>query len=350
VLLNHQRIATIRRVAEIARERRADAVLVAGDVFETHAVSDETIRRTLNALDGFAGPWVMLPGNHDSALAESPWSRIRRIGAPDNLALATQREPITLAGGAITVLPAPLLRRHEAADVTEWFDDAPSAAGSLRIGLAHGSVAAFLPAQAEAPNPIAHDRAERARLDYLALGDWHGTLRIGPRTWYSGTPEADRFKANAQGNLLHVRLDGPGAAPAVEVIPTGHYQWHTAAVTVHAPDEVAGIAHAVESLGAPLENRVVALTLEGTIAFETRFAVDEAVETLRARVHHLEVDDSRLIAEPSADDLDQIDRIGFVRSAVDALSARAADPAGPDRETARLALQILYMEHRKLAS
>lgn len=350
MLLNHQRIATIRRIGEIARERRADAVLVAGDVFETHAVSDETIRRTLNALDGFAGPWVMLPGNHDSALAESPWSRIRRIGAPENLTLATQREPIVLAGGAVTVLPAPLARRHEAADVTEWFDDAPSGPGSLRIGLAHGSVAAFLPAQAEVHNPIAYDRAERARLDYLALGDWHGTLRIGPRTWYSGTPEADGFKANAPGNVLHVRFDEPGATPVVEVIPAGHYHWHTVAIDIHAPDEIPGIAHAVEALGAPLEHRVVRLTLNGAVAFDTRFAVDEALQSLKARVHFLDVDDSQLIAQPSADDLDRIDRIGFVRSAVDALGARAGDVTDPEREMARLALEILYMEHRKLAS
>ena len=37
------------------------------------------------------------------------------------------------------------------------------------------------------------DRAGHAAQDYLALGDWHGTRRIDARTWYSGTPEHDRF-------------------------------------------------------------------------------------------------------------------------------------------------------------
>jgi hypothetical protein len=89
------------------------------------------------------------------------------------------------------------------------------------------------------------------------------------------------------------------------------------------------------------------LTLEGAVDFGTRMALEGTLEDLKARVHHLRVDDSLLIAQPSADDLDRIDTLGFVRSAVDSLRARAADPADADRETARLALQILYMEHRK---
>ena len=59
------------------------------------------------------------------------------------------------------------------------------------------------------------DRAATARLDYLALGDWHGTRRIDARTWYSGTPEPDRFKANEPGNVLQVDIARAGAEPIV---------------------------------------------------------------------------------------------------------------------------------------
>ena len=55
--------------------------------------------------------------------------------------------------------------------------------------------------------------------------------------------------------------------------------------------------------------------------------------------------DAGLIAEPSEDDLDRIDGGGFVRSAVDRLRAWADDPGGDNRDAARLALQILYVEH-----
>src|SRR5690606_18918450 len=96
----------------------------------------------------------------------------------------------------------------------------------IRIGLAHGSVAGILPDTVDATNPIAADRAATARLDYLALGDWHGARRIGARTWYSGTPEPDRFKENEPGNVLQVDIAQPGAEPVVEVVPVAAYRWH----------------------------------------------------------------------------------------------------------------------------
>ncbi len=347
VLLGRQRIDTVRRIGHLARSRNADAVLVAGDVFDTGAVSDDTIRRTLNALDGFPGPWVFLPGNHDAALAESPWTRIERIGRPDNVILAIRAEPIGLPGCALTILPAPLVRRHEAVDLTEWFDAAITDANTLRVGLAHGSIQAFLPAAADAPNPIAHDRAERARLDYLALGDWHGTLQVAPRTWYSGTPEPDRFRANDQGNVLLVSLDAPGTEARVERIEVGHYRWHQCHAALHRADDVAQISRVLDGLGEPLDARVVDLMLEGTVDLDTRMAAAEALDTWRARLHSLEVDDSHLVAEPSADDLDRIDRLGFVRTAIESLRDRARNPADSAGNTARLALQILYTEHLK---
>ena len=69
----------------------------------------------------------------------------------------------------------------------------------MRVGLAHGSVQGILADDIDSANPIAPDRATRARLDYLALGDWHGCKRIDDRTGTAATPEPDRFKANDSG-------------------------------------------------------------------------------------------------------------------------------------------------------
>lgn len=349
VFLFRQRIETVKEIARTAGEAAADAILVAGDVFDTSAVSDETIRRTLNAMEAFAGPWVLLPGNHDAALAESPWTRILRFGRPENVHLATAPEPLALLGGRLTILPAPLQRRHEAADLTEWFDAAPGEPGAVRVGLAHGSVTDFLPEAAEAPNPIAHDRARRAKLDYLALGDWHGTLRINERTWYAGTPEPDRFKANDQGNVLIVSIDAPGSPPEVAVVPTGHYRWHELSLAIHAESDIAGLREAFLRLDPPAEHAVVKLTLQGAIDFRTRLEVNRTLDELKARVLHLGIDDDLLLAAPSEDDLDRIDQHGFVRAAIDQLRARANDAANPDAGVARLALQVLYLEHVKLS-
>ena len=345
-MLREQRFQTVRRIAELARNRAVDAVLVAGDVFDGNAVKDETIRRTIKAMDGFPGPWVLLPGNHDAALAESVWTRIMRWGVPDNLLLATSPEPIVLADGRMVVLPAPLRRKQETVDLTEWFDAAETPAAAVRIGLAHGSVANRLPEEAEAKNPIADDRADRARLDYLAVGDWHGTREIAPRTWYAGTPEPDRWKENDPGNVLLVKIEGPGAQPSVERIAIGHFHWRRLQASVHSRKDLESLCAILGRSDIPANRLVVALQLQGAVDLATRKALDDLLEQWRAEVRCLEVSDAGLIAEPSEDDLDRIDHGGFVRTAVNRLRARANDHGDADRDAARLALQILYLEHK----
>ncbi|MCG8428128.1 MAG: DNA repair exonuclease, partial [Chromatiales bacterium] len=180
-MVRQQRLKTVEKIAGLAQARQVDAVLVAGDVFEDNGVSDETLRRTINAMSAYSGNWVLLPGNHDAVLAESAWSRLERLGLiSENIHLALNAEPILLCNERLAVLPAPLQRRHETRDLTAAFDQMATPEGAIRVGLAHGSVKNRLPERSEAFNEIADDRAETARLDYLALGDWHGTLEIAP--------------------------------------------------------------------------------------------------------------------------------------------------------------------------
>jgi len=346
--LRSQRLETIAALAALAGERGVDAVLVAGDVFEDNAVSDETLRRTMNALNGFRGPWVLLPGNHDAALAQSAWSRLRRLAiVPDNVTLATEAEPVELCGGRLCVLPAPLQRRHEVRDLTDYFDAVDSASGALRVGLAHGAVRNRLPAESEAMNPISDTRADSARLDYLALGDWHGTLEIAPRSWYAGTPEPDRFRSNDPGNVLLVELSEPGAPPLVTKRQLGRFRWQQ--LDFELADE-AGIEVLDGRLGALEEaaNTLLRLRLSGTLDLGARLQLDELLASWRARLHHLGVDESALVARPSAQDVAAIGASGFVRDAIDTLIRIQDDPAHPDHDHAARALQVLYLEQRAL--
>ena len=344
-LLRHQRLQTVAAIAALASERAVDAVLVAGDVFETNTIADETLRRTLQAMRGYAGPWVLLPGNHDAALAESVWKRLQRLGLPDNVHLALEPEPLLLADGRLAVLPAPLARRHESRDLTEAFDSMQTPPGALRVGLAHGAVANRLPAEAESHNLISDRRAETARLDYLALGDWHGTLHIAERSWYSGTPEPDRFKDNDAGNVLLVELDAAGAEPVIERIPIGHYRWRSLEFGLSGPESLAALEAALVTLGEPYQRWVIELKLQGSIGLLDRRALDELLEHWAARVHYLRLDESALVPEASDADLDQIGATGFLADAIERLRAIQQDPSHPDQALAAPALQRLYTEH-----
>ena len=344
--LRDARFETLKRIASLARDHRVDAVLVAGDCFDEIAVDDDTLRRFMVALEPFGGMWVLLPGNHDPAVTESPWSGLRRLSLPANVSIADEPTPLSIRGKAV-VLPAPLRRRREATDLTQWFDTAATEDRFIRIGLAHGSVRELLPEGSGAPNPVARDRAERARLDYLALGDWHGRLQVSERTWYSGTPEPDRFPSNEPGYVLEVAIENPGALPLVEEIPIGRHRWIDQRVELTPGDRDQICEDVRRAVGVPdheLENLVLRLRLQGTIDLATNLAVDDVLNDLRARVFYLEDDDTGLTPEPTEDDLDSIDTRGFVR---DAMKRLREQPGGPEAAVARRALALLYGLHHR---
>lgn len=338
--LRSARMDTLARIASLASERRVDAVLVAGDCFDDIAVADETLRRFLVALEPFPGTWVLLPGNHDPAIAESPWQRLRRLAVPDNVIIADTPQPIALSADTV-ILPAPLRRRRDAADLSAWFDNAETPPECIRIGIAHGSVRELLPEGSEAANPIALDRAERARLDYLALGDWHGRLRISDHTWYCGTPEPDRFRGNDPGSVLDVQIAAPGQVPRIEAVPVSRYTWIQRSVDV-TPGSAGSLAGSLDVADTDLARLVLRLELTGVVDLATRAGVDEALADLGARTVHLDLDDTGLVVEPTDDDLDAIETTGFVRVAMETLR-RQSD--GDDGATARRALALLYGLH-----
>lgn len=329
------RFLAIERLAALAIERSVDAVLVAGDVFDIQTVSDKTIRRLFNAMQAYAGPWVLMPGNHDAALAESVWTRAHRLGVvPSNV--NTCLEPcVHVVQDRFALLPAPLVQRHTYGDLTEWFDAAPTPEGLCRIGLAHGCVQGVLPEGADSANPIAADRAAKARLDYLALGDWHGCRRMDDRTWYAGTPETDRFKANDSGQAVLVSLEVPGATPAVEVIPVGRYHWQSLELKLAVSSDVEETLRKLEQIG---PDDVVQLRLTGVCDLVGQRQLDSGVEAARARSRAMLLDSKDLSLEPTQADIEAIHADGYVGEVLQQLRAEQSEA---QRAIARDALLIL---------
>lgn len=325
------RYAAIEKLAQLAVEQECDAVLVAGDVFDAQAVSDRTIRRVFNATSVFKGPWIMLPGNHDAALAESVWTRARRLDAvPGNIHLALEAGVILLEEQRLAVLTAPLTQRHTYTDLTEDFKDRETPQGFLRIGLAHGSVQGVLPDDVDSTNPIAPDRVDLANLDYLALGDWHGTKEINERTWYSGTPEPERFRNNDAGYALVVTIPEPGAVPEITSHEIARYRWHQWRETLSVPSDLDRLIERMEELP---ETSVLDIRLDGAITLEGLQRLDHALSLAEARFRSVACDRASLQLEPTEDDIASLHADGYLGDVIEELQMRqGGDSPGPARD------------------
>lgn len=340
--LREARHTVLDRLAAQARTGGVETILLAGDVFDTETPSPAVLRQALGAMAGHGGlRWILLPGNHDSLAAEALWAGLA-TSRPANVVLATEPTPLRLADDVV-LLPAPCTTRRPGRDLTEWMDKAATPSGTARIGLAHGAVQSFSE-DGGAGDVIAPDRAGRAGLDYLALGDWHGQMRIGPRSWYSGAPEPDRFKHDAAGCALLVTIAEAGAEPAVEPVETGSFDWRTLTLDCLAGDDPGAHLVALLPAGPVRRQTLLRILASGRTRPPARARLEAELKAIAPEFALLQLEAQELVTECETEDLDQIDRAGALRQAADMLLAESRDDgrALAEREVAREALMRLF--------
>lgn len=338
--LMEARHGAIVRLGEIARDRGATHVLLAGDTFDTATPSPSIVRQALAAMgETPEATWWLLPGNHDNLRdAEPLWEMIRDT-APPNVRAVTEAAPCLMGDGAM-LLPCPVAYRAGGSDSTEALVGMASDDGQLRIGLAHGGITDFT----ESGEVIAPDRDRSARLDYLALGDWHGRMEVSPRVQYPGSPEQDRFKHGTRGSCLCVTLDAPGSPPQVETIEVGQFLWTEVPLTLHPRQDAAAALNAVLPVGGR-RDILLRVVVSGWAGLADQAELEAAATRAAPEFAHFELRTETLGTQYDDTDLDRIDRGGgALRLAAEALVQDAeAETLGPDeRAAARDALARLY--------
>lgn len=337
----HQIVGSLARAA---RTHAAQHILVAGDIFDSETPSDQVWRQALAAMTADSAlHWWLIPGNHDSLAAESLWQRFRAHAAA-NVHLIGDAEPVEIAAGVV-LLPAPAPSRYPGRDLTQWMESCATEPGVLRIGLAHGAVQGFGEDDSAAAKIVPPDRAGTARLDYLALGDWHGHQQIGERTWYSGTPERDSFRHNGRGACLAVSIAAAGAPPNVEVVETGALTWRAQDLSLLAAQDGAGaLAATLPTDRSARRDHLLRFKATGRATLAGRATLHDAADAVAPEFCFFALDDIALQTEFEAADLDAIDRNGALRLAAESLSDAAQDETrtADARQVSAAALNRLY--------
>lgn len=342
--LREARHSIMGRLASLAQDRDTRLIVVAGDVWDSREPSAKVLRQALNAMaEHESVQWALLPGNHDLARDGGMWERLASDpGRPDNVHLLLSEQPVEVMEG-VFLLPAPCRVKDPGRDLTAWMDGGETPTGAIRIGVAHGSIQDFS-SQRPHSSVINPNRVETAKLDYLALGDWHGAVRVGDRCWYSGTPEPDRFRKNESGNCLLVRIESAGAKPSIETIKSRQFAWADYDIKLLlglSPQE-----HLPGCLltGTGLRDTLLKLRLNGRATPEERANWKRALDDLSQSLAFLDRDLSGLETLYEAEDLDRIDQAGALRAAAKALRSEASDSdlSEAQRAIARAALNRLY--------
>jgi len=357
-LVRDARIKAIERIGVCARNAAAEFVVVAGDLFDSPSSDKSTVSAACSAIGKIGVPVYVIPGNHDHGGPGSVWTqdfflRERNALAP-NLHILLAAEPVEVDSAVL--LPCPLLRRSAISDPTEWLRNgdliATLAQDKPRIVIAHGSTQSFTSRWEDdeedgtSGNLLDLSRLALAEIDYIALGDWHGTRQVMDKAWFSGTPELDRFikgENHDPGKVLIVEA-GRGTSPKVMIQQTAALTWSEMSFDFADDSALNEFESRLNAcVGQRANEDLLRLHLRGSIGIEAATRLDHILESLDARLLRVKLINEVRVA-PSQGEIDALTRRltdPLIASVATALvdQSRGQDE---DAEIARIALRELH--------
>lgn len=290
-----ERLATVDRIVDAANLHAVDFVIVAGDLFDGVTPKPSDVAHVAAALQRFAMPVYVLPGNHDPAGTQGPYeSPAWQVLRGSHVVTLTEPNWCAVAGGVL--LFAPCVAKYGNEDPTLWFETVASAPGEIRVGLAHGCLALGDIGRTHAGDtrghfPISPKAASRGRLDYLALGDWHSYFALNDGSAiaaYSGTPEATAFGEPDSGTVSIVTIDAPGSTPRIERVRVGRLRWMRHECAVADDASIAKLNADVMAFERPADT-LLRLTVRGLCTPSAAAQLRALEDVFAARFLHFEM-------------------------------------------------------------
>jgi len=289
------------KIVKRAGEWPADALLIAGDLFEHDRVNGDTVAFLRAAFESIPHvPVFIAPGNHDPYLPDSPYATKRW---PNNVFLFTTpvwtahelaRLPLTVHGFGFD---GPDISSNPFGKLVVPNDDRE------HVAVAHGSEMGSLPPGKGAHAPFDANAAVPDGLRYLALGHYHGAKKIPVRNgvWvqYSGSPEGHDFGEPGLHTYAEVELDGRDIR--VREVPSASAVFETHAIDCAKCESTQEIVDAIRALPAPDSvARIARIVLSGAAPQEIHAGLAAIYDALRTGFDHLELVDRLELEEDFA--------------------------------------------------
>ena len=356
VKLKDVRFEVFTSIKKMVEEHGAKFVVIAGDMFDSTTPTNYEVSQACSLIGAINVPVYVIPGNHDHGGKGSVWYQDFFIKEQPRLApnLIILLEPKAIEIEHAILFPCPLLRRHEYDDLTAWLrtiDSSVFPASKPKIILAHGTTQDFSSGSALDDEYIVANFIDLVgfpenEFDYIALGDWHGTKKVGPKAWYAGTPEIDRFIKGAENKPGHVLLVEADCkkAPVVTEIRTTKVEWYEKEFEFIDENSLDIFIADIKALfGTRVAEDLLKLTLTGHLGLADFTKLEEQITTLESRMINLKLD-NRVSITPTNDEIESLkNRLSdpLISSVADKL-IQASMLGNEDAEIATVALRELY--------
>jgi DNA repair exonuclease SbcCD nuclease subunit len=326
--------AAFERALDLARERGADAICIAGDLYEDRHAGPDTAAYVRRCLGALAPVRVFLsPGNHDPCTAGSVYRQMQPL--PSNVVVFDERKfrPERLADG-LTLWGM---------GQTSALDHARALAGfrctgdGLHLLLFHGSDEERMPPGKETIAPFNGAEIASAGATHAMVGHFHGKVQASHHA-YPGSPEPLNAGQDGEHTASIVTVDDGRVTVTFEPLNKTRY--------LDAEIDVAGYEDSAALVQAVRENAASVIPNPGSIFCRFRL-IGGAPASLDPDLHALRDEmiarypGFELVEEYRAFDLDAIAHEGnTVRAAfVTAMRERIAGAGGEELATQQAALR-----------
>ena len=168
----------------------ADALLIAGDVFDNARISDALLEFFVAEMARAKVPTVILPGNHDLYDHASLYLRSPFADSPDNLHIINGTMGQTLSFPELTLDVWGRAMDSHTPSFRPLAGIPVERNGHWLVGIAHGHFH-FPDDTEERSSPIRPHEIGESACDYIALGHWERFEDVsqgGVTAYYSGSP------------------------------------------------------------------------------------------------------------------------------------------------------------------
>ena len=171
----------------LGRQTHVDAILIAGDLFDSHRVPSETVSGVLDDLGACSVPVVILPGNHDTVLTQRLWTGDLPRGV--TILQRAEGELVFLEGLDLAVWGRPVYVHEPRFRPLAGMPPRPG--NGWYVVLGHGLLIDHDDEEDMRSSPISPAEIGQAACDYIALGHVHvfrDVSQNGVQAFYSGAP------------------------------------------------------------------------------------------------------------------------------------------------------------------
>jgi len=231
-------------LAELARERGADALLLCGDIFDSSDIERETALDFRKAVGGLDIPVLAVAGNHDPGGAGGPWAGVE---LPENFYLFDKnafdfRDFPELGvrfwgSGFEQGFCPPVLRGFAAPERQE---------GIWEVMLLHGDMVSG----DSDYDPVSREDIAKSGMDYIALGHIHNRtpLQFTGKTAYAypGCTEGGGYDECGKMGALVVTLSDKGVQ--AEFVPMGGARYEIVNIDITEREPLEAVQEAVSEL------------------------------------------------------------------------------------------------------